>query len=287
MTHDVFLSYKAEDRERAKIFAELLEQRGCSVWWDQKIPPGRTFHTFIEQKLSEAKCVVVLWSKLSALSDWVIEEAREGKRREILVPVLIDNVRPPFGFRGIQASRLIEWGGTLPNPEFDLLLQSVSRLVGRPLAVKTDRTGYKRLRQPSSTNPWTFVKARPKPTPIRDIFKILPKEPAKAKAKQIQGREIWATYPWVKRGENIDMVNSIVNYIIEIFKKDTKIDLAQDRQAMERVRGAAEKAKKELSSKRTTDINLPFISADSSGPKHLSITLSRAELAKNVGSGSR
>jgi molecular chaperone DnaK len=73
-----------------------------------------------------------------------------------------------------------------------------------------------------------------------------------------------------------DWDQRIVNYIADEFKKDQGVDLKQDRQALQRLREAAEKAKIELSSVTETEVNLPFISADASGPKHLQIKLTRA-----------
>ncbi len=131
---DIFLSYKSEDRPRAKIIAEALEQQGYSVWWDRKIPPGKTFEQVIVENLDATRCVIVLWSKKSVLSDWVKEEADKGKKRQILVPVLIDDVEIPMGFSRMQAAQLVGWQGTLPNPDFDLLLNSISEIVGRPPA---------------------------------------------------------------------------------------------------------------------------------------------------------
>jgi len=79
-----------------------------------------------------------------------------------------------------------------------------------------------------------------------------------------------------------DMDNAIVDYLVSEFKKQTNIDLTGDKVAMARLREAAEKAKIELSSTLTTDINLPFIAADASGPKHLNLTLTRAKLEELV-----
>ena len=76
-------------------------------------------------------------------------------------------------------------------------------------------------------------------------------------------------------GEDFD--NTLLTYIIEEFKKGEGIDLSKDRLAVQRLREAAEKAKIELSSTTTTDINLPFITADASGAKHLHQTLTRAK----------
>jgi len=82
-------------------------------------------------------------------------------------------------------------------------------------------------------------------------------------------------------GEDFD--STITNYIIDEFKKDNGIDLTSDKLAVQRVREAAEKAKIELSSANETDVNLPFITADKSGPKHIAIKMTRAKLESLVG----
>lgn len=79
-----------------------------------------------------------------------------------------------------------------------------------------------------------------------------------------------------------DMDNAVVDYITEEFRKDTGIDLKKDHTAMQRIREAAEKAKIELSTVMETEVNLPFISADNTGPKHLTMKLSRAKLESLV-----
>ena len=79
-----------------------------------------------------------------------------------------------------------------------------------------------------------------------------------------------------------DMDNALINYIADQFKATNGIDLRNDKVAVQRVREAGEKAKIELSTVLTTDINLPFISADASGAKHLTMTLTRAKLEELV-----
>ena len=81
-------------------------------------------------------------------------------------------------------------------------------------------------------------------------------------------------------GEDFD--NRIVNYLADEFKKENTVDLREDPLAKQRLKEAAEKAKIELSNSAQTDINLPFITADKSGPKHLNITLSRSKLESLV-----
>ncbi|MBU1147280.1 MAG: molecular chaperone DnaK, partial [Candidatus Omnitrophica bacterium] len=80
-----------------------------------------------------------------------------------------------------------------------------------------------------------------------------------------------------------DMDNVLIDHIANQFKKETGIDLKSDKMATQRLREAAEKAKVELSSTVTTDINLPFITADASGPKHLTMAINRAKLEELVG----
>ncbi len=81
-------------------------------------------------------------------------------------------------------------------------------------------------------------------------------------------------------GEDFD--NILVNYLVDEFKKESGIDITGDAAAMQRVKDEAEKAKKELSSSPSTDINLPFLSADADGPKHFEYSLTRAKLEELV-----
>ena len=81
-------------------------------------------------------------------------------------------------------------------------------------------------------------------------------------------------------GEDFD--NIVVNFLVDEFKKESGIDIKGDAAAMQRVKDEAEKAKKELSSSTSTDINLPFLSADADGPKHFEYTLTRAKLEELV-----
>lgn len=74
-----------------------------------------------------------------------------------------------------------------------------------------------------------------------------------------------------------DFDHAVIDWLVSEFKKEQGIDLSKDKMALQRLKEAAEKAKKELSSSLQTDINLPFITADSSGPKHLNISLTRAK----------
>ncbi|MEJ2239354.1 MAG: SUMF1/EgtB/PvdO family nonheme iron enzyme [Gemmatimonadales bacterium] len=106
---DIFVSYASEDRERVGLLVNALQTEGFSVWWDRRIGMGSSFDREIERELNTAACVVVVWSKTSVDSDWVREEAGEGLERNILVPVRIDDCRPPLGFRRVQTAALVDW----------------------------------------------------------------------------------------------------------------------------------------------------------------------------------
>ncbi|MFO0955364.1 MAG: molecular chaperone DnaK [Candidatus Saccharibacteria bacterium] len=80
-----------------------------------------------------------------------------------------------------------------------------------------------------------------------------------------------------------DFDNAIINWLVDEFQKDQGIDLKKDKAAMQRLKEAAEKAKIELSTTQESEVNIPFVTADASGPKHLNLTLNRAKLEELVG----
>ncbi|MGH9891017.1 MAG: toll/interleukin-1 receptor domain-containing protein [bacterium] len=132
MTH-VFISYAREDRARAKRLAEALVARGLSVWWDREILAGQAFDDVIEAELERAKSVVVLWSKHSVVSDWVKGEATEARERGVLVPALIDAVKPPLEFRRKETVDLVGWEGEPAHAEFEALCRGISAQLAKEL----------------------------------------------------------------------------------------------------------------------------------------------------------
>lgn len=103
---DLFISYASADRERVEPLVQRLEQLGFSVWWDRDIAAGQNFHRVIEQALDQAKCAIVVWSRYSVNSEWVVNEASSARKRNALVPVLLDAVEPPLEFRHLQTADL-------------------------------------------------------------------------------------------------------------------------------------------------------------------------------------
>lgn len=131
---DIFISYARPDRSKAQILARALEHRGWSVWWDPDIRIGGKFDEAIKKELDAAKCVIVLWSSSSIISEWVKDEATEAVKRGVLVPALIEDVEIPFGFglRRIQAAWLVDWHGSLDQAEFVRLLKDLSARIEAP-----------------------------------------------------------------------------------------------------------------------------------------------------------
>ena len=127
MSH-IFLSYCAEDRERVRPLVALLGEVG-PVWWDQSIRHGQNWEKAVEKAVEKASCVVVAWTRESVESDWVRSEATDARDRSILVPVLLDDVKPPLTFRHIQTAQLQGWDGDPRHPQAQALKAAVADLV--------------------------------------------------------------------------------------------------------------------------------------------------------------
>jgi hypothetical protein len=130
---DIFISYARADLNTVKELAHALQEHGLDIWWDDRIDPGKPFDDIILQAITEARCIIVLWSEASIKSQWVKEEAIEGLERQILIPVLIEDVDIPIGFRRIQAAQLISWQGNRKSPMFIKLLKTISRMLEEDL----------------------------------------------------------------------------------------------------------------------------------------------------------
>jgi hypothetical protein len=126
---DIFISYSSEDKTRVKGIAEALEHKGWSVWWDRQIPVGQRFDTVIEQELNKARCVIVIWTQRSVNSEWVKNEASDAAQRNILAPVLLEDVKIPLAFRRIEAAQLNTWKGETDHPELEILFSAVTAII--------------------------------------------------------------------------------------------------------------------------------------------------------------
>lgn len=124
--HDVFISYAREDRAKVEKIAHALTQRGLHVWWDPKIQTGAGFRQEITEALTNTRSVIVIWSRNSVGSRFVVDEADEGAARNILFPALIDNIDIPLGFRQIQTADLTHWRGNQNDPALKAFISTVN-----------------------------------------------------------------------------------------------------------------------------------------------------------------
>lgn len=126
---DVFISYARQDRPLAEKLARALNEQGYSVWWDREIPTGKSFRDIIQHELDQAKCIVVIWSKSSVKSHWVIDEASIGLERDILIPVRFESVELPLGFRSLHTSDLSGWKQLVLHSEYVQFLKTVQNCI--------------------------------------------------------------------------------------------------------------------------------------------------------------
>ena len=127
----VFLSYSREDVGKADALAAALETLGHSIWWDRQIQGGSRFSQEIDQALQGADVVVVLWSHSSVRSAWVQDEAAEGRDSGRLVPVAMDDSKPPLGFRQYQTIDLSGWNGRGKIGAIGTLDRAIAAKAGR------------------------------------------------------------------------------------------------------------------------------------------------------------
>jgi TIR domain len=139
---DIFLSYSTKDREIAARVVTVLSAAGWSVYWDRHIPAGSTWRGELEKAIGSMRCMVVLWSSHSVDSRWVCEEANIGSQRNKLVPVLIELVEPPLGFREIQAADLCGWDGDADSAAIQPLVSDVRRILGATPDTTTHATTH-------------------------------------------------------------------------------------------------------------------------------------------------
>ena len=129
---DIFISYARDDLYKIRPIVKLIEENGWSVFWDRTIPAGLTWREYIGKALDDAKCVIVFWSRNSVKSEFVQEEADDGRGRKILIPIRIDNARIPLGFRAIQHEDFTNWKGEPYDRRVKILIKDIEGIVGKP-----------------------------------------------------------------------------------------------------------------------------------------------------------
>ncbi|MBI3439787.1 MAG: toll/interleukin-1 receptor domain-containing protein [Proteobacteria bacterium] len=129
---DVFISYASEDRDRVRPLAEALQKRGFNIWWDRSLAAGQDYAQIIERELRGARAVIVVWTRGSAASTFVRDEAGRARDEGRLVPVMLDRVEIPLGFGAFQAEDFTRWNGGATAPQMQLLEEALrAKLEGR------------------------------------------------------------------------------------------------------------------------------------------------------------
>lgn len=129
---DVFISYGRPDRASAEAIARELQQLGIDVWWDHDLLGGDDFRRRITEILSRARAAIVIWSRRSVESQWVISEASLARDSRLLIPVTLDGTEPPIDFRSLHTVDLTGWlpGDRLPAG----LVKGLAERLGREIA---------------------------------------------------------------------------------------------------------------------------------------------------------
>src|SRR5215475_6963415 len=121
---DIFFSYSSADRERVRPVRDALVAQGFEVFWDQQVPAGVDWDTWIRQHLASCKCALVFWSSTSITSRNVRHEATIADQEGKLIPVLLEPLSArhfPMGLYAQQAANLADWSGDLTHQEWDKL----------------------------------------------------------------------------------------------------------------------------------------------------------------------
>jgi TIR domain len=127
---DIFLSYSSADRFTARRIAKFLEDSGWSVWMDRFIKGGTAWHPELQAQLRSARCVVVLWTRDSVASDWVVAEARAARERQVLLPVKLHPVTPPDELAEVQCTQVTAWIDESNSFELQPLVDRVASFLG-------------------------------------------------------------------------------------------------------------------------------------------------------------
>lgn len=160
---DIFISYATSNRDTASTLAVALEARGFSIWWDREIDGGDEFSVVIDTEIARAKAVLVLWSKDAIKSRWVRDEASEGVEQGKLIPLFIEDVQPPMGFRQIHTLTLHDRKPIHTSPGFEKLLDALRKRIpasNRPGTPSEQHRPAAGSPNPGAATPMGLVRAR-------------------------------------------------------------------------------------------------------------------------------
>ena len=129
---DVFISYSRSNQAMVRQLAEAVKRLGYDVWWDDELPPHRSYGEVITEKIGEARAAIVVWSEDAAASEWVRAEADVARNQKKLIQTSIDGRMPPMPFNQIQFANIGDWHGEEGHPGWAKVKGSLAALCGPP-----------------------------------------------------------------------------------------------------------------------------------------------------------
>jgi adenylate cyclase len=127
---EVFISYARSTAAEAQQIAKALRGLGYGVWRDDELPAHRSYADVIEERLTAAKAVLVVWSAEAVKSEWVRSEANRAREDHKLVQLTVDGARLPMPFDQIQCADLAGWTGEAEAPSWKKVVESIAALTG-------------------------------------------------------------------------------------------------------------------------------------------------------------
>jgi len=134
---DVFISYSRANQDVVRRLAEAVKRVGYTVWWDDELPPHRSYSEVITEKIAVAKAAIVVWSGGSIGSEWVRAEADLARNQKKLIQTALDDCMPPMPFNQIQFASLAGWDGEDDHPGWNKVKGSLSALCGAGTDIRT------------------------------------------------------------------------------------------------------------------------------------------------------
>lgn len=133
---DVFISYSRSNRDRVQVLAEAVKTLGYRVWWDDELPPHKSYGDVITEQIAGANAAIVCWSADAAQSEWVRAEADLARNQKKLIQISYDDVMPPMPFNQIQFASLADWQGEADHSGWRKVQASLTDLCGPPGSVR-------------------------------------------------------------------------------------------------------------------------------------------------------
>ncbi len=127
---DIFISYKREEREKARIIASVLVKQGYDVWWDVELLPGDRFANEIDEVIKRSKVAIILWSKKAVESEFIRAEANRANSKKSMISVKLDECEIPLPYNIHHFLDLSQWDNSEESPLLQILLKAIEKKAG-------------------------------------------------------------------------------------------------------------------------------------------------------------